>query len=121
MGGDSESDNRKALPFPDPPTRPGLTSRFRKRDSMGALRPRQAELDAAFASGYARGEETAFAETLDRLRTVLCSILEVKFGELQAEALDRLEGADQKTLERWLTQTASAETLEDVFGPALQR
>ncbi len=115
MGGDSDSDSRKSLPYPEPPTRPGATSRFRKRDSMGALRPRQAELDAAFAGGYARGEETALAEHLDRLRTVLCQILEVKFGELDSDALDLLEDADQKRLETWLIKTAAAESLQDVL------
>jgi hypothetical protein len=90
--------------------------RIRARDSMGALRPDQAAVDAALASGYARGLEEARMDALDRWRTMLMTLLEAKFGELSTESLDRIEEATEHTIERWIVAVLAADSLEAVFA-----
>lgn len=98
---------------------PGVTDEdapFRARDSMGALRPSHADVDSAFARGYAQGLEERDAYAGDQWRTVLCSILEARFGDLDTLALNQIEGANQGTLERWMVAAISATSLEAVFS-----
>jgi hypothetical protein len=82
---------------------------------MGALRPSQAEIDAALARGYAEGLEAGRLDTLDQWRTVLAAMLESKFGELGEPALVCIEDAEQRTIEKWMVAAIEAKTLDDVF------
>jgi hypothetical protein len=75
---------------------------------MGALRPHQAAEDAALARGYAHGYETAQAEALDRLRTLLMQLLEAKFSTLADDALDRIQEANETRLEHWILALGTA-------------
>lgn len=111
----------------DVPDQPGgaidelpSSTRFRVRDSMGALRPGQAKVDAAYARGYALGQEEALADSLDRWRTVLLSILEARFGELAPIYLDYIEQADQDRVARYMVVATQAMSLDEIFGRLTQ-
>jgi hypothetical protein len=96
------------------------STRFRVRDSMGALRPAQAKVDAAYARGYAQGQEEALADSLDQWRTVLLSILEARFGELPPIYLDLIDEADQDKVARYMVVATQAMNLEEIFGRRTQ-
>ena len=82
---------------------------------MGALRPAQAEIDAAHARGYAHGLEEARADALDQSRTLLMTLLEKRFGELGDAHLDRIGDADGGTLEKWTVAVIASSSLDEVF------
>ena len=88
---------------------------FRSRDSAGALRPSHADIDSAYARGYTQGLDEGGAASRDRWKTILCSLLEAKFGELDNHALDWIERANQATVERWMVAAISAQSLEALF------
>ena len=94
---------------------PDSNFQFRSRDSLGALRPSQAGRDAALARGYAQGMDEAHDAELDHFRTVLVSMLEAKFGELDTTGLDRVEAASQSTIDKWMIAALKAKSLSDVF------
>jgi hypothetical protein len=93
----------------------GSSSRFRARDSMGALRMEKAEIDAAYARGHANGIEEGREEGLDIVRTTLFEMLEKRFGEVSEEAMHRIEQAEHSQLRGFTVATLSADTLSEVF------
>ncbi len=111
---DNEDHWRQTLE-PPPPSLPYTPSRFRNRDSMGALRPSRAFADGAYTRGYAHGLEEARNDALDSFRTVLMRVLEAKFNTLDDNTLDRIERAEQLLMERWIIRAAQATSLDDVF------
>jgi hypothetical protein len=111
---DSQDHSRETID-PPPPSLRFVPSRFRSRDSMGALRPSRASADGAYTRGYAHGLEEARSDALDSFRTVLMHILEAKFDTLDDMTLDRLEAAEQPLIERWIISSSQAACLNDIF------
>lgn len=95
---------------------PEELAELHKRDSLGALQPAKAELDAAVARGYAEALESSREENLDRWRTVLASMLEAKFGELDEAVMERIAEADQEQLEQWVMAVVAAAAVDQVFA-----
>lgn len=90
-------------------------TRFRARDSMGALRGDQAALDAAYTRGHADGTEEGREEGLDIVRTTLLELLETKFGEVSEDALELIEVADHAHLRRLIVRASISEEIAQVF------
>src|SRR5690606_25558986 len=102
-----------------PPKNPARRSShrpLRPRDSMGALAPTQAKLDAAHARGYAEGVEETREQALDDLRTLLSRILEKRFGELEERALESIADADELILKKWIVSSIDVSGLDALFG-----
>jgi flagellar biosynthesis/type III secretory pathway protein FliH len=91
------------------------SSRFRARDSMGALRLEKAEVDAAYAQGHAHGIEEGREEGLDAARTIVLELLERKFGEVSDEAMEKIEAAGHPRLRAFTLAILTAHTLDEVF------
>lgn len=83
---------------------------------MGALRPTQAEVDAAFARGYAQGQEEAQEDALDQLRTILERTLEAQFGPIDEPHLDWIGGATFKSLSRAIISAHRFESPDDLLA-----
>jgi hypothetical protein len=101
---------------PKNPARPSSHRPLRPRDSMGALAPTQANLDAAHARGYAEGVEETREQALDDLRTILSRILEKRFGELDEPALEYIAEADELMLKKWIVLSIDIDVLDSLFA-----
>ena len=99
-----------------PPSARRGTSKFRRRDSLGALRPRQAEVDAAFTRGYTLGLEAGKVDALEDLRTLLFDLMEELLGEPTEAQLDQIAEASQRTLMRWILLTPLKESVGEVLS-----
>jgi hypothetical protein len=99
-----------------PPSSRRGTSKFRRRDSLGALRPRQAEIDAAFTRGYILGLEAGKVDALEDLRTLLFNLLEELLGEPTEAQLDLIANASQKTLTHWILMTPLKDSVAEVLS-----
>lgn len=49
-------------------------------------------------------------------RETLKKLLEIKFGELLTDEVERIEAASSEQLETWLTRFATAQKREEVWG-----
>ena len=99
-----------------PPSSRRGTSKFRRRDSLGALRPRQAEIDAAFTRGYILGLEAGNSDALEDLRTVLFNLLEELLGEPTEEQLELIASASKKKLMHWILMTPLKDSVSEVLS-----
>lgn len=63
--------------------------------------------------GFEKGAKKGFEKGESSL---LCQLIEHRFGPLPDWARVKLDEADTQTLERWGLQLLEAEKLEDVFG-----
>lgn len=93
-----------------------LRTWLRERERMGVLSEAHAAIDDALARGYALGLEEARAEALDTLRTLLCALLEDRFGELDEGSMEQIEGASQSLLGRWIKALPNSSTLAQLFA-----
>jgi hypothetical protein len=69
---------------------------------------RQESLEKGWKGGREEGRKTGEA-------TMLCKMLELKYGPLPQWALDKVSQADAATLEQWAAKLLDAQTLEAVF------
>lgn len=83
---------------------------------MGALNLEKVVADASYARGHAHGIEEGRDEGLDHVRTTLLTILEVKFGDVTDDMLEKIEEADHPRLRRYTVAAATAGLLDEVFG-----
>jgi flagellar biosynthesis/type III secretory pathway protein FliH len=83
---------------------------------MGVLTEERAALDDALARGYAQGLEEARAETMDCLQTVLVSLLEQRFGDLEESAIDQIAEASAEQLQRWILGVLEATSPRDLLA-----
>jgi hypothetical protein len=69
----------------------------------------ETEVDKARREGERQGER-------EGARTVILKLLRLRFGELPAAAVARVEAAEVPELEAWLERILTASRLEDVIG-----
>ena len=65
--------------------------------------------------GIEQGIKQGVERSLGRQRSFLMKLLEKKFGDLPADARERVVSADQDRLERWTEGLLEAESLQQVF------
>ena len=82
---------------------------FAEGEAEGLIRGRAEGRAKGQAKGEARGLRLGKAEALKTL-------VRLRFGELPASAVDRIDCADIEALDRWLGRILTATRLEDVFG-----
>jgi flagellar biosynthesis/type III secretory pathway protein FliH len=69
----------------------------------------QEGLEKGIEKGREEGRKTGEA-------TMLCKMLELKYGLLPAWAQEKITQADAATLEQWATRLFNAQTLDEVFN-----
>ena len=92
-----------------------LGSWMRERERMGALGETEAALESALAHGHAQGLEEARAAALDDKRTLLLSMLEAKFGEVDDATMQAIEGTLPGHLNRWFLRLLEASSLAEML------
>jgi hypothetical protein len=92
-----------------------LRSWMRERERLGALGETEAALEGALAHGYAQGLEVARSEALDDKRTLLLTMLETKFGDIDDATLDAIEATAPCHLDRWFLGLLGASSLAEVL------
>jgi hypothetical protein len=73
--------------------------------NMNALQ----EAQALYQEWEQRTERAALGRALTR-------VLVRRFGEVPSEAVERIQHASSDTLERWVEQVLTAQSLDDVFA-----
>ena len=66
-------------------------------------------LEQGLEKGREEGERSALASTLNKLARL-------RFREVPAETVARIDAATKADLERWLERFVTAETLDDLFA-----
>jgi hypothetical protein len=92
-----------------------LESWLREIDRTGALPEQHAAIDHAYARGHVAGLEEGRAEHLDATKTLLLSMLEMRFGPLNDEVLDRIDDAHLPRLQRWILATVDAQCMDEIM------
>jgi hypothetical protein len=92
-----------------------LRSWMRERERMGALGETEAALESALAHGHAQGLEEARAAALDDKRTLLLTMLEAKFGEVDAATMEAIEATLPGHLNRWFLRLLEASSLAEML------
>lgn len=91
----------QSAPRRHPEAMMNLAEKFEER---GRLKGIEQGIEKGIERGHARGA-----------RKVLIRLLQMRFGELSPATIERLEGADADTLERWAERVLSASRLADVL------